>query len=114
MTFSDSLKAVLNERNIKQAELCRITGISSALMSNYATGTVEPSLNNAIAIADALNLGLDELLIYADKTKAPGYDPTLEELKGKFNYLIQFVPEHMRQPLIDMVEASAVNPEPPQ
>jgi transcriptional regulator with XRE-family HTH domain len=114
MTFADNLKAVLADRNLKQADLCRMTGIPSSLISDYFNDVRKPGFDHLFNIARALNLTVDELVIYADKAKAPGYDPTLEELKDKFNYLIRFVPDHMRQPLMDMVEASAVKQEPPQ
>jgi hypothetical protein len=83
-------------------------------MSHYYNGTKEPGIANAITIAKALNMGVDDLVTYVDKTKASGYDPTLNDLKDKFNYLIDFVPEHMRQPILDIVQCSAIPPEPPQ
>lgn len=61
MEFSESLNAILRNQNIKQADLCRMTGISIGLMSGYCTGKTEPSLTKAIVIADALQITLDEL-----------------------------------------------------
>lgn len=62
MKFKNRIKELMSERKVKQADLCRETNISTALMSNYVTGRVSPSLENAILIASALDVTLDELV----------------------------------------------------
>lgn len=62
MSFNDNLELLLNERNLKQADLCRMTGIQTSLMSNYLGGKKSPTIGNAILIADALNVSLDTLV----------------------------------------------------
>lgn len=62
MTFKTRITEILEEQNLKQADLCRMTGISTALMSNYVTGKASPSLDNAMAIANALGVTLDYLV----------------------------------------------------
>jgi transcriptional regulator with XRE-family HTH domain len=111
MNFSENLKAALSYKNFKQADLCRATGIPSSLISDYYNDIRKPGFDHLLNIAKALNMSIDELLIFSDKTKAPDYDPTLEELKDQIIYLIQYVPENMRQPFLDMLKASAVIPE---
>lgn len=61
MNFKDSLQQILNNRGLKQADLCRMAGIDTSLMSNYVSGKKVPTLVNAIAMADALQISLDEL-----------------------------------------------------
>lgn len=61
MAFSDVLRSLLESRGLKQADLCRMTGIDTGLMSNYMSGKKAPSLSNAITIANALSISLDEL-----------------------------------------------------
>ena len=61
MSFSDSLEAIMFERGLKQADICRMTGIDSGLMSNYMNKKKAPSLSNAVLIADALAISLDDL-----------------------------------------------------
>lgn len=61
MAFSDILRSLLESRGLKQADLCRMTGIDTGLMSTYMSGKKAPSLSNAILIASALNISLDEL-----------------------------------------------------
>ncbi len=61
MDFGESLGRLLRERGLKQSDLCRMSGIPSSAMSNYIAGKKVPTLTNAIAIADALAISLDEL-----------------------------------------------------
>lgn len=62
MKFNDSLARILAEQNLRQADLCRMTGISTALMSKYMTDKASPSLDNALTIAKALGITLDDLV----------------------------------------------------
>lgn len=61
MDFQEALRQALRMRGIKQADLCRMSGIDTSLMSNYVSGKKTPTLANAVAIADALQISLDEL-----------------------------------------------------
>ena len=38
MGFNENLKLLLLEKNMKQADLCRMTGIQTSLMSEYING----------------------------------------------------------------------------
>lgn len=62
MDFQIRINEWLEVRGLKQAELCRMTGIPTSLMSNYAKGKTSPALDNATAIANALGITLDELV----------------------------------------------------
>ncbi len=62
MKFNDSLKEILESKNLRQADLCRMTGIQTSLMSDYMSGKKGPTIGNAILIADALNISLDRLV----------------------------------------------------
>lgn len=62
MDFNENLKLLLKDRNLKQADLCRMTGIQTSLMSDYLGGKKSPTIGNAILIADALNISLDTLV----------------------------------------------------
>lgn len=62
MSFNENLKLLLQGKNLKQADLCRMTGIQTSLMSDYLGGKKSPTIKNAILIADALNISLDTLV----------------------------------------------------
>lgn len=70
MSFNDNLKLLLKDKNLKQADLCRMTGIQTSLMSDYLGGKKNPTIGNAILIADALNISLDTL-VGKDKYSSP-------------------------------------------
>lgn len=72
MEFSENLKQLLNDRNMKQADLCRLTKIRSSLMSNYATGKKSPTIFNAVLIADAFDISLDALVGRRERVRCPG------------------------------------------
>ena len=59
--FNEVLSRIIQDRNIKQADLCRWSGIDTGLMSMYISGKRKPTLANAVAMADALQISLDEL-----------------------------------------------------
>ena len=54
-------KAVTIRKNMKLADLCRMAGIQTSLMSEYINGRKSPTTGNAILIADVLNISLDNL-----------------------------------------------------
>ena len=62
MLFKNRIAEILSAQNLKQADLCRMTGISTALMSIYVTGKASPSLDKAEIIANALGCTLDYLV----------------------------------------------------
>lgn len=62
MMFKTRIAELLAERQLKQADLCRKTGIPTSLMSNYVKGKASPSLDNAIKIANSLGVTLDYLV----------------------------------------------------
>lgn len=62
MSFSEILNSLLNERGMKQVDLCRLSGLSSAQVTHLVKGrTKDPTLSTAVKIADALDVSLDYL-----------------------------------------------------
>lgn len=61
MDVKTKLSELLEEKGMKQADLSRITGIPTSLISNYLNGIKSPSLSNAVALATALNVTVDDL-----------------------------------------------------
>ncbi len=66
-TFGDRLKEALQARNMKQSELCLLTGIPKSAMSQYISGAFLPKQKRLWIIAHALNvneawlMGYDEI-----------------------------------------------------
>lgn len=68
INFAARLKFLMNKYGLMQADLCRRTGIERSLMSNYYKGKARPTLDNAIALAKAFGITLDELVGFEPKT----------------------------------------------
>lgn len=62
MTLLAGLQGILDSRNMKPADLCRLCGMSSGAISSYMNGKRVPSIANAITIAESLGVTLDELV----------------------------------------------------
>ena len=54
-TTSERLQKILLEKNMKQADLARATGISKGAISNYVLGRYEPKSDIIQKLANALN-----------------------------------------------------------
>jgi len=63
MFDKDTLKALLESKNIKQAQLARMTGISRTLICRYISDGVQPKADKIQAIADALGVKVEALLV---------------------------------------------------
>ena len=87
MLFKIRIADLLQEHGLKQADLCRRTGIPTSLMSNYVSGKTSPALDNAIAIADALDVTLDELVGRKKECKTVCKNDFEEQLLEKFRVL---------------------------
>lgn len=61
MEFGGTLSRIIDERGLKPADLSRMTGLSTGLVSNYLNNKSKPTLGNAVLIADALAISLDDL-----------------------------------------------------
>lgn len=62
MVYLKGLFEILVSRRMSQADLCRISGMSSGAISSYMNGKRVPSIANAITIAESLGVTLDELV----------------------------------------------------
>lgn len=71
MDVKTKLSELLEEKGMKQADLSHITGIPTSLISNYLKGVKSPSLSNAVALASALNVTVDELAGLSNEDASP-------------------------------------------
>lgn len=63
-TFSDRLKLIIAEKNIRQIDLCNKTGIGKSAMSQYLHGSFEPKQQNLHTLAEALDVSEAWLMGY--------------------------------------------------
>jgi len=59
MRFNEKLRYLMKETNVTQAQLCRMTGIGKASMSQYLSGRCEPQKDRQRDIAKALGIQED-------------------------------------------------------
>ncbi len=69
-SISDRIKEGLAYRDMKQADLVNLSGISKGALSSYISGTYEPKQRNIYKIAKALNVSEAWLM---------GYDVPMEK-----------------------------------
>ena len=69
--FNIRLLEKMVERGITQADLCRLTGLASSMISHYCTGQRIPSVPAALKIAKVLRTTVD-YLAYGNYTQAGG------------------------------------------
>ena len=55
-TFAITLKKLLQEKNMKQNELARLTKINKSSISEYLSGNYQPKYKNILRIAEVLNV----------------------------------------------------------
>ena len=73
--FANRLKMILEEKDIKQSELAKMTGIDKALISHYIKGTYAAKQTNLFKIAKALNVSEAYLMGY-DISETPVETPS--------------------------------------
>lgn len=103
MGFSESLKILLLERNMKQADLCHLTDIKSSLMSEYISGKKSPAIGNAILIADALDISLDTLVGREEKVRYS--EPVYSKYGSELNESMRGLTEKEIDFVMDVIKA---------
>ena len=61
LTFARNLKEIRTQKGLTQAALGRAVGVSAQTVSAYESGSKQPSLDKAAAIAEELDISLDKL-----------------------------------------------------
>ena len=78
-TVSERLQKIMAERNVKQADLARSTGISRGAISNYVLGRYEPKSDIIGKLANALNCSATWLWGYDVPMDEAAYQASLED-----------------------------------
>lgn len=68
------LKAIMEQKSIKQNELSKILNISTTSLNNYCNGKTEPNIETLKKIADYFSVSLDYLCDHKFNSKI-GYIP---------------------------------------
>ena len=89
-TVSERLQKIMEERNVKQADLARSTGISRGSISNYVLGRYEPKADIIGKLANALNCSATWLWGYDVPMDEAAYQSSLEENPYELNMLDAF------------------------
>lgn len=93
MKFNERLAALMELKGLKQSDICKATGIASSAMSYYVSGKSEPTFTNAIILASALGVTIDELagsneLELTDEEKTLIRSYRLSDSRGRENILL--------------------------
>ena len=62
--FGKRLNEKLSEKRLSQADLCRLTGLASSMISHYCNGQRIPSVPTAVKIAEALDTTIEDLALF--------------------------------------------------
>jgi len=87
--FSKRLNAKLSEKRLSQADLCRLTGLASSMISHYCNGQRVPSVRTAMKIAEALDTTIEDLAIF----KSPEEESLLFVAQGEGAYSRETLPD---------------------
>ena len=104
------IKKALEIRDMKQTDLCRMTGIPKSAISEYLSGAYEPKQDKLLLIAKALRVDPVWLMGYnvsmeeksPDKLQLTEGEKTLLELFGR-------VPEDKQQLVLQMIQVALGN-----
>ena len=98
----------LSIREMKQTELCKITGIPKSSLSLYLSGAYEPKQDRIYLMAQALNVNEAWLMGYdvpmeKGKKNNTHDKPTLTEGEEMLLDLFRQVPEGSQQMVLEMI-----------
>ena len=107
MGFNENLKLLLIQKHMKQADLCRMTGIQTSLMSEYINGKKSPTIGNAIQIADALDISLDTLAGREERVRYS--EPLTSAYAARLNECMDGLSENECTFVMDVIRAMKEN-----
>ncbi len=80
MDFHDRLMLIMDQRGLKQVDICRLTGLSSAQVNHLVNGkTKDPKLSTAVMVADALDVSLDYLAGRNNSSPPPSFSDARQQ-----------------------------------
>ena len=112
---SSRLQEIMEKKQIKQAELARMTGISRGAVSNYVLGRYEPKSDIINKFAKALNCsemwlwGYDVPMERAESKLLPIDEHALTEGEKMLLDLFRQIPEDAQRMYLEVLRASLKN-----
>ena len=107
---SERLKEAMRIRQLKQADLSRLTGLAKGGISNYVTGRYEPKSDVISKLAKALNCSEMWLWGYdvpmERLSNSPPEEPKLSEGEKVLVDLFRRVPEDQQQLVLQMIRVA--------
>ena len=82
--FDKRLTATMLSRGVSQADLCRLTGLASSMVSHYCTGQRMPSIAAALKIARALGTTVSFLAYGEVRKSVPRNKQKTEEIEALY------------------------------
>ncbi len=102
MGFSENLRNELDYQDIQLKELSQKTGISKNTLDKYLSGPkVQPGVENAIKIAEVLNVSVEYLVTGINPTNKLDLSAEYKQLIEKYKSLNQF----NRKTVFDLVDS---------
>ena len=104
------LQEIMNKKQLKQADLARMTGISRGAISNYVLGRYEPKSDVISKFAKSLNCsemwlwGYDVPMERASTKSTNTIEVTEDE--QKLLDLFRLIPENQQQLVLQMIHAA--------
>ena len=87
--FNEVLKQLRTSKNVTQAELAKVIGVSASTIGMYESGEREPNFETEEKIADYFNVSLD-MLRGKEETKKIDHKDLMEGiLSGKYKKLTE-------------------------
>lgn len=107
---SKRISRALSIKNMKQSELCDMTGIPKSALSQYVKGSFEPKQDRIFLIAQALNVSEAWLMGYdvpmEREEKHSLIDPTLSEGEQALLELFRLVPKDRQELVLQMIRVA--------
>lgn len=114
-TTSSRLQEIMEKKQIKQADLARMTGISRGAVSNYVLGRYEPKSDIINKFAKALNCsemwlwGYDVPMAREEGRNTPLNETTLTEGEQMLLDLFRQIPDDAQKMYLEVLRASLKN-----
>ena len=104
------LKMARENANLKQVDVKNKTVISNKNLSNWETGIAQPSIQDAIILADLYGITLDELFGHKSKNIHSVITQELSTLEKRFILKMRTLNDKGQQKALDYIDDLVGNP----